>query len=170
MPPDLRVSYSWVQDYSEPRSDFSEHQEPTLTCGFFFYWSLAKISFSLLWCRYSYLWCTFDSWSIHAAALAGVTTQQIISTADWSSANVFKQFYFRDGQAQSSRASLISLLHQLQSHFLIRSLNLLKCNRWMAKHTQCVRAILDCTSWWPLVVSLPILYNTAQIWLLYFRK
>ena len=43
--------------------------------------------------------------STSAAALAGVTTQQIMSTADWSSANVFKQFYFRDGQVQSPRAS-----------------------------------------------------------------
>ena len=39
--------------------------------------------------------------STSAASLAGVTTQQILSTADWSTANVFKKFYFRDRQVQS---------------------------------------------------------------------
>ena len=41
--------------------------------------------------------------STSAASLAGVTTQQILSTADWSTAKVFKTFYFRDGQVQSPR-------------------------------------------------------------------
>ena len=41
--------------------------------------------------------------STSAASLAGVTTQQILSTADWSTANVFKKFYFRDRQVQSPR-------------------------------------------------------------------
>ena len=41
--------------------------------------------------------------STSAASLAGVTTQQILSTADWSSANVFKKFYFRDRQVQTPR-------------------------------------------------------------------
>ena len=41
--------------------------------------------------------------STSAASLAGVTTQQILSTADWSIAKVFKKFYFRDGQVQSPR-------------------------------------------------------------------
>ena len=39
--------------------------------------------------------------STSAASLAGVTTQQILTTADWSSATVFKQFYFRNGQIQT---------------------------------------------------------------------
>ena len=43
--------------------------------------------------------------STSAASLAGVTTQQILSTADWSTANVFKEFYFRDRQVQSPRQS-----------------------------------------------------------------
>ena len=41
--------------------------------------------------------------STSAASLAGVTTQQILSTADWSTANVFKKFYFRYRQVQSPR-------------------------------------------------------------------
>ena len=40
--------------------------------------------------------------SSSAASLAGVT-QQILSTADWSSANVFQKFYFRDRQVQTPR-------------------------------------------------------------------
>ena len=39
--------------------------------------------------------------STSTASLAGVITQQILSTADWSTANVFKKFYFRDRQVQS---------------------------------------------------------------------
>ena len=74
--------------------------------------------------------------STSAASLAGITTQQILITANWSSATVFKQFYFRNGQVQTPRQSFdLSTLS---------SLNLLKCNRRMAKDMQCLQAILDC--------------------------
>jgi len=34
--------------------------------------------------------------SASAASLAGITTKQILSTADWSSVNTFRKFYLRD--------------------------------------------------------------------------
>ena len=55
--------------------------------------------------------------STSAASLAGVTTQQILSTADRSTDNVFKKFYFRDRQVQSPRQSFdISVLSASKSH------------------------------------------------------
>ena len=49
--------------------------------------------------------------STSAASLAGVPTQQILSTADWSTDNV--KFYFRDRQVQSPHHGrvLISLCY-----------------------------------------------------------
>ena len=41
--------------------------------------------------------------STSAVSLAGLTTQQILSTADWSTSNIFKKFYFRDRQVQTPR-------------------------------------------------------------------
>ena len=36
-----------------------------------------------------------------AASMAGITTQQVLATADWSSASTFRQFSFRGDRVQS---------------------------------------------------------------------
>ena len=41
--------------------------------------------------------------STSAASMAGITTQQILITADWSTASTFRHFYLRDKEVQSPR-------------------------------------------------------------------
>jgi hypothetical protein len=79
--------------------------------------------------------------STSGASQAGVTTQQILSTADWSTA---RSSISEIGRFSLLARVLISLYCQLQSHVVIRSLNLLICNCRMAKHIQCVQAIQNC--------------------------
>ena len=54
--------------------------------------------------------------SASATALAGLSTKQIMDTADWSSAGTFKEFYLRTdnlgGQAPRQGFKVVSLLSE----------------------------------------------------------
>ena len=46
--------------------------------------------------------------SVSAAASAGITTNQIMEAADWSSVSVFQRFYYRPTQSNQVGAAVLS--------------------------------------------------------------
>ncbi len=82
------------------------------------------------------------------AADMGITTNDILKAADWSSESVFQKFYYKSTHNPSFGRTVLStnwyFSNELQTTPLILRLSILKYNSRMAQTTEWLQAIRNC--------------------------